>query len=90
VRARLAETVEIADLSADSRPLPNHDYFDFLLFDEDAALIHDYGVDGLQVGGWVTSAPEVLRRLADTAAELRARSMPLDAFLRKHGICIPP
>jgi hypothetical protein len=81
VRARLGETIEIADLTADRRPLPNPRSFDFLLFDRDAALIHDYGHDGLQVGGWLTRDPAVLARLARNAAALRRRTVPLDAFL---------
>jgi hypothetical protein len=90
VRARLAETIEIIDVSTDPRPLPNHTHFDFLLFDENAALIHDYGTDGLQVGGWVTSSPDVLKRLAETAARLRSAAVRLDAFLSRHGIDFPP
>jgi hypothetical protein len=86
VRARRAETIEIADLSDDHRPLPNHSYFDFLLFDERAALIHDYGRDGLQVGGWLASDPAVLSQLGLAAAEIRSRSVPLEAFLTTHGL----
>jgi hypothetical protein len=81
VRARLGETIEIADLTADRRPLPNPRRFDFLVFDRDAALIHDYGHDGLQVGGWLTRDPAVLARLARNAAAIRRRTVPLDAFL---------
>jgi hypothetical protein len=81
VRARLGETIEIADLTADRRPLPNPRSFDFLLFDRDAALIHDYGHDGLQVGGWLTREPAVLARLTRNAAALRRRAVSLDGFL---------
>lgn len=91
VRARLGETIEIMVVPADDRrPLPNHTYFDFLLFDDQAALVHDYGLDGLQVGGWVTSAQPTLRRLADTAARARENATPLDVFLAKHGLTFPP
>lgn len=90
VRARLAETIKIIDVSADPRPLPNHTHFDFLLFDGNTALIHDYGTTGRQVGGWATSSPDVLERLADTAAQMRSRAVPLDAFLSRHGIEFPP
>jgi hypothetical protein len=89
VRARRAETIEIVDLSDDPRPLPNHSYFDFLLFDEEAALIHDYGHDGLQVGGWLASDAAVLSRLARLAADIRSRSVPLDEFVRTRGIRLP-
>jgi hypothetical protein len=77
VRARLGETIEIAVApESDARSLPNHSYFDFLLFDDKAALIHDYGLDGLQVGGWVTQSPSTLRRLAETANQMRQAAVP--------------
>ncbi|MBX6387872.1 MAG: hypothetical protein IRZ08_02525 [Frankia sp.] len=91
VRARRGETIEIAVVPDDDpRPLPNHTYFDFLLFDDTAALVHDYGLDGLQTGGWVTTAPPVLRRLAETAARTRETAVPLAAFLTGHGLAFPP
>ncbi|ADP83488.1 DUF6879 family protein [Pseudofrankia inefficax] len=91
VRARRGETIEIAVVPDDDpRPLPNHSYFDFLLFDDRAALVHDYGRDGLQVGGWVTTLPSTLRRLAETAAKARRTAVPLDMFLATAGQLLPP
>jgi len=91
VRARFGETIEIAAAPEnDDRSLPNHSYFDFLLFDDKAALIHDYGLDGLQVGGWVTQSPSTLRRLAETANQMRQAAVPLDVFLARHGLVFPP
>jgi hypothetical protein len=91
VRAALGETIEIADLTAAGRRLPNHDVFDFLLFDDEAALIHDYGRgrEGLQNGGWLTTDTDVLARLDRLGAHLRRRAVPLEQFLRTHGIRIP-
>jgi hypothetical protein len=91
VRAERGETIEVAVIPADDlRPLPNHSYFDFLLFDDRAALVHDYGLDGLQVGGWVTTSPMSLRRLAETADFVRRNAIPLEAFLERHGLTFPP
>lgn len=90
VRAQRGENTEIATPPADDRRLlPNHTYVDFLLFDDRAALIHDYGLDGLQVGGWVTTAPSVLRRLAETTAQIRASAVPLADFLARHRPDLP-
>jgi len=90
VRARRGETIEIATLPVDDpRPLPNHTYFDFLLFDGQAALIHDYGRHGLQTGGWLTTAPLVLRRLAETAAQVRESAIPLGTFLAAQRLTFP-
>jgi hypothetical protein len=86
VREAFGETVEIVDATADSRKLPNRSVFDFLLFDLFAALIHDYGTDGLQVGGWSATSPATLERLAATAATLRKRSTPFVDFVASHGI----
>jgi hypothetical protein len=86
VRARRGETIEILVLPADDqRPLPDHTYFDFLLFDDSAALIHDYGLDGLQTGGWATTEPSVLGRLEESATLARKDAIPLATFLAAQG-----
>jgi hypothetical protein len=91
VRARRGETIEIAVVPADDlRPLPNHTQFDFLLLDDQAALIHYYGLDRLQTGGRVTNSPSVLRRLAGPAAMIRKSTVPLRTFLAEHGLTVPP
>ncbi|WP_322749643.1 MULTISPECIES: DUF6879 family protein [unclassified Frankia] len=90
VRSRLGESIEIVDLSDDGRPLPNHSYFDFLLFDATAALVHDYGTDGLQVGGWLTTSSDALKRLKAMGERVRLESIPLDDFTAKQSIEIPP
>jgi hypothetical protein len=61
--------------------LPNEQYFDFLLFDDSTALVHDYGTDGRQVGGWLVTEPEILRDLEATVVGLRRGSQSLSAFL---------
>lgn len=73
IRRELGENIEFV-----APPSPVTDYFDFLLFDEHTALIHDYGCGpvGHQVGGWVTHAAGPLARLADLAAELRTHARP--------------
>ncbi|MFL6075815.1 MAG: DUF6879 family protein [Mycobacteriales bacterium] len=90
VRERRGETIEIVDLSSDPRPLPNPRYFDFLLFDQAVALIHDYGTDGLQVGGWLTTSTRTIEHLSTICADLRKRSTPLAAAIRSHDIKFRP
>jgi len=89
VRSHRGETIEIADQTGDPQPLPNHSVFDFLLFDETAALVHDYGEIGLLSGGWLTTDPLALASLASIASAIKRRSVPLEAFLTSHGIRSP-
>jgi len=86
IRHEMGETIEMVVLPAGVR-LPGGELFDFLLFDEACALIHDYGDDGLQRGGWVTTTPEVLRALSATVRDLRSRAVPLGRFLESHPDC---
>lgn len=74
IRSRLGENVEFI-----APPSPVEDYFDFLLFDARAALIHDYGDGpvGYQVGGWFTRVPETLEALAGIVDDLRTNGMPV-------------
>jgi hypothetical protein len=53
IRATMGENIEVVHCDAKLQ-LPNEDYFDYLLFDHDAALIHDYGKLGRQTGGWLS------------------------------------
>jgi len=46
--------VDVVEIPA-TVPLPSADYFDFLLFDEAVALVHDYGTGTRDTGraaGW--------------------------------------
>lgn len=54
IRAQMGENIRIAKYPA-TVALPSEDYFDFLLFDQHTALIHDYGSGpvGVQSGGWL-------------------------------------
>lgn len=70
VRVPLGEEVRIAD----AKEL-DADVFDFLLFDRRHALIHDYGLNGLQVGGWYTSDTMTLNRLSDAYESVRRHSV---------------
>jgi Family of unknown function (DUF6879) len=81
IRREMGEWIEIVKIPSDV-PLPNAQFFDFLLFDEQAALIHDYGDDGRQIGGWATRRPEVLRTLAEKAVGLRRQASSLAEFLK--------
>lgn len=56
--------------------LPDEEHFDYLLFDSTAALVHDYGDDGLQVGGWLVREAGVIQRLEALALDLRGRAAP--------------
>jgi hypothetical protein len=80
IRDEMGETIEIVLL--DPRiSLPNNDFFDFLVFDNTVALVHDYGTDGFQTGGWLVEESDVVRRLEEIALSLRRKSVPLAEFL---------
>jgi len=87
IRARMGETVEVVR-AAPGVPLPSRDCFDFLLFDRDVALVHDYGEGpvGEQTGGWLVRAPDAVRELEARALELRAEAVPLSRFLTEAGL----
>jgi hypothetical protein len=74
IRGRLGESVEFI-----SPVSPVEEYFDFLLFDTKAALIHDYGDGpiGFQTGGWFTRVPETLDALARIVDDLRFQGTPM-------------
>jgi hypothetical protein len=79
IRKRMGERIVIVVIDPNVM-LPNDQHFDFLLFDQCLALIHDYGTDGHQVGGWLIDDPDILERLEHTALELRARAIPVGEF----------
>jgi hypothetical protein len=58
---------------------------DFLLFDHDAVMIHDYGTDGILGGGWVTTSPIQLSEVDEIVTALTTEAMPLAAFLAQAG-----
>ncbi|TDQ53738.1 DUF6879 family protein [Actinorugispora endophytica] len=82
IRSEMGESIEVVPASSE-RVLPDGDHFDFLLFDRDTALVHDYGrgPTGVQTGGWLVRESAVLRRLEARALELRAKAEPLARFL---------
>lgn len=80
IRQGMGETIALIELANDIK-LPGENYFDFLLFDRSAALVHDYGEDGLQCGGWYTDHPSVIVKLEETAESLRNRAVDLEVFL---------
>lgn len=80
IRAAMGENIEVVRFDPAVR-LPNEQYFDFLLFDQRTALIHDYGEDGRQSGGWLIKNTNVIVRLAETTAALRRTAMPLEEFV---------
>jgi hypothetical protein len=82
VRAKLGERIVVVRVRQDV-PLPNEEDFDFLLFDRATALVHDYGDDGLQVGGWLVREPRILRQLEGRALERRRQAEPLAGFLQR-------
>jgi hypothetical protein len=81
----IGEPIVVIDRTGDETPLPNEDVFDFLLFDRSVALVHDYGAEGLQDGGWLVRAPHVLAHLERIATALRSEAVPLDDFLMSVG-----
>jgi len=82
IRVDLGENIEVVRCDTGTR-LPDKHHFDFLLFDRDTALIHDYGTAeiGRQVGGWLTHEPDVISRLEQTAGSLREGAVPLQRYL---------
>ncbi|MFC3995199.1 DUF6879 family protein [Nocardiopsis sediminis] len=87
IRAEMGESIEVVEVARDVT-LPDEHRFDFLLFDRDRALVHDYGQDavGDQVGGWLVRNAEAVRRLESLALGLRAQAQPLNRFLTNAGI----
>jgi hypothetical protein len=80
IRAAMGETIEVVRCDQDLN-LPNDKYFDFLLFDRHTALIHDYGGEGLQSGGWLATSSDVIARLERLAIDLRQNAVPLQEFV---------
>ena len=60
-----------------------NDCFDFLLFDDASALVHDYGTGlvGLQSGGWLIRDPDALAALERKAVALRGSARPIREFM---------
>jgi uncharacterized protein DUF6879 len=82
IRAEMGENIEIIEFPS-TVSLPNDKYFDFLLFDRNTALIHDYGSGpvGLQSGGWLTHNQESLATLEQVALSLRERANSVQRFI---------
>jgi len=82
IRAEMGENIEVVRCDAAVR-LPSDEYFDVLLFDRRAALIHDYGARkvGRQSGGWLTHERHVLDRLEQMILTLRKAAIPLQQYL---------
>jgi hypothetical protein len=82
IRAVMGENIEVVRIDAATQ-LPGEQCFDFLLFDRDAALIHDYGTGdvGRQNGGWVTHDAGTIASLGEMAGALRRAALPLLKFL---------
>ena len=84
IRADLGERIEVVRCAADLC-LPDQRHFDFLLFDQHTALIHDYGTAevGRQTGGWLTHQPDVIAMLESLVSALRQQAVPLQQYLGK-------
>ncbi|MEV6349841.1 DUF6879 family protein [Actinoplanes sp. NPDC051851] len=84
IRVDLGENIEVVRCN-DAAHLPDERHFDFLLFDQTTALIHDYGTAevGQQTGGWLTRDSEVITRLEQTVADLRQQAVPLHQYLAR-------
>ena len=82
IRAEMGENIQIVRFDP-ALALPSKDHFDFLLFDQHTALIHDYGSgdSGLQTGGWLTHSIDVITALEQTALGLRRNAVPLPQYL---------
>ena len=86
IRAEMGEEIRIAEFPTDF-PLPSEEYFDFLLFDRNTALIHDYGsgTAGIQSGGWLVRNPETINVLENRALTIRDRTVPVELILALLG-----
>lgn len=82
IRAQIGENIRIAKFPS-TFPLPGEKYFDFLLFDQHTALIHDYGQGpvGVQSGGWLVRDSETIEFLEKTALAILGNSVPVEKFL---------
>jgi hypothetical protein len=81
IREDMGEAIEVVRYGGEFS-LPNDKYFDFLLFDRHTALIHDYGDEGRQSGGWLTTDSDVIASLERVAVDLRQSAVPLREILR--------
>jgi hypothetical protein len=79
IRAKMGEHIQLVEMPPEVE-LPNDECFDFLLFDRSVALVHDYGDDGLQVGGWLVDDHRTLAELEHRALTLRSGAVPLAAW----------
>lgn len=77
---RIVRLPDIAELD-DSMGLS-----DFLLFDHNAVMVHDYGTDGILRGGWLTTAPAQLREVDDIVASLSAAATPFADYLARTSL----
>lgn len=82
IREALGEPIVVVRVDPGT-VLPNDEFFDFLLFDQQTALIHDYGDGpvGAQTGGWLIQDRATIQALEETALALRARAIPLHRYL---------
>jgi hypothetical protein len=84
IRAEMGETIEVVRCEPGLH-LPDEQHFDFLLFDQHTALVHDYGNGGfgLQSGGWLTHEPGVIAALGKKITKLRQQAVSLQKYLMK-------
>lgn len=78
IRSAMGENIEVAVVAE-----VGDDCFDFLLFDDASALVHDYGTGlvGLQSGGWLVRDPDALAALERKAVALRGSARPIREFM---------
>jgi hypothetical protein len=86
VTSELGEDIQIVRLSDIAELDSCIGLSDFLLFDHNAAMVHDYGVDGILEGGWLTTNPAHLREIDGIVASLAAAAMPFADYLVQAGI----
>jgi hypothetical protein len=85
VTSALGEDIRIVRLSDITELDARVGLSDFLLFDHDAVMIHDYGTDGILGGGWVTTSPIQLSEVDEIVTALTTEARPLAAFLAQAG-----
>ena len=59
---------------------------DFMTFDDDLALVHDYNENGLIQGGWEVNSTADVTALGALYQDIFSGSVPYSQYLETHGI----
>jgi Family of unknown function (DUF6879) len=65
---------ELIYFSEDLRPFDDMAFHDFMVFDREVALVHDYDDRGEIKGGWIVESPEAIDSLISLFGLIKAKS----------------